>query len=397
MNAPSAGHREELLAILRCHWIVLWREAIAVAFFAFTPIVLLDSLIRYGFFPAGNIMFSLALIFSLVWLLVAWIGYALIWTRRQLSVWLVSTLRIIRVHYSGFMSRIIIAWPLDRVGEVIVGNVGFLQSFFRYGSIALTLKGEEGEFIVMEDISHPELVQAVIVKQQSRYAALELKNQEQEDVIQFVSHATKGYLSKNKAAFASIVEGDYGEVSRELHSMAGSALKDTQHGVETVISILEGDRREPFDFATIVAEEVESMRFDAERKGLTVEFQMPAERYIVSGDEAKVRGEVVRNLLDNAVRYTPSGKIEVELLKKDGAVCLAVRDTGIGITSEDMSILFTKGGHGRESRKVNPESTGFGLAAAKRVVDALGGRIWAESKGTGQGSQFYVDLPILKS
>ncbi len=71
-----------------------------------------------------------------------------------------------------------------------------------------------------------------------------------------------------------------------------------------------------------------------------------------------------------------------------------VVDTGVGITPEDMSRLFTAGGHGKDSIHINVHSTGYGLFIAKSVVEAHGGRIWAESEGTGKGSRFVVELPL---
>ena len=66
---------------------------------------------------------------------------------------------------------------------------------------------------------------------------------------------------------------------------------------------------------------------------------------------------------------------------------------GVGITPEDMQRLFTEGGHGKDSLKINVHSTGYGLYIAKSIVVAHGGKIWAESAGAGKGSRFVVELP----
>jgi signal transduction histidine kinase len=84
--------------------------------------------------------------------------------------------------------------------------------------------------------------------------------------------------------------------------------------------------------------------------------------------------------------------VKVSLSKTGDKVLLAIKDTGVGITRDDMERLFTEGGRGKDSVKVNVNSTGYGLFFAKGIIDAHQGRIWAESQGPGKGSQFYVEL-----
>ena len=66
----------------------------------------------------------------------------------------------------------------------------------------------------------------------------------------------------------------------------------------------------------------------------------------------------------------------------------------MGITDEDKANLFTEGGHGKDSIKVNVDSTGYGLFIAKQVTEAHGGTIRAESEGAGKGSEFVVMMPL---
>ncbi|MDE2218039.1 MAG: HAMP domain-containing histidine kinase [Patescibacteria group bacterium] len=70
----------------------------------------------------------------------------------------------------------------------------------------------------------------------------------------------------------------------------------------------------------------------------------------------------------------------------------SVKDTGVGLSQEDKEKLFTEGGKGKNSQKVNVDSTGFGLFIAKNIVEAHGGKVWAESEGEGKGSEFWVEL-----
>jgi signal transduction histidine kinase len=72
-----------------------------------------------------------------------------------------------------------------------------------------------------------------------------------------------------------------------------------------------------------------------------------------------------------------------------------VKDTGIGITKEDRKNLFTEGGRGKESVKVNVDSTGYGLYTVKLIIEAHKGKVTMESEGAGKGSTFFVELPYL--
>ncbi len=110
--------------------------------------------------------------------------------------------------------------------------------------------------------------------------------------------------------------------------------------------------------------------------------------------EVKLRELVFRNLLDNAIRYTPHGTITVSLTRVGRSLRFTLQDTGVGISPADRQKLFTEGGRGAESRTINPDSTGYGLAAAKSVVESAGGKIGAESDGRGRGSRFIVELPF---
>ncbi len=230
---------------------------------------------------------------------------------------------------------------------------------------------------------------------------LEVVNKQQENLLHFISHEIKGYLTKSEAAFAAITEGDYGAVSDELKSMSGAALMDVRKGVRTVMEILDASNLKKgtvsfksldFDFRSAVQTIVTEQENAAQEKGLVLELQITGGTYQMKGDEEKIREHVIRNLIDNAIRYTPKGTVHVELSDGDGKIRFSVKDSGVGITPEDMKRLFTEGGHGKDSIKVNVHSTGYGLFIAKQIVDTHGGKIWAESEGNDKGSRFIVEF-----
>ena len=234
--------------------------------------------------------------------------------------------------------------------------------------------------------------------------ALETANAQQENLLHFISHEIKGYLTKSEAGFASIAEGDYGVVPDSLKQMANAALLDIRKGVRTVIDILDASNlkkgtvtfnKKPFDLKAVVAAVSEELRPAAEEKRLAYSFICSDGGYMIDGDEDKIGRHVIRNIINNSIRYTPEGSIKIELAREGNTLRFSVTDTGVGITPEDKLRLFTEGGHGKDSVKINVHSTGYGLFIAKQVVEAHGGKIWAESEGPGKGSRFIIELPAV--
>ncbi len=250
-----------------------------------------------------------------------------------------------------------------------------------------------------------EVQQRELIEQQEK--SLEIANARQENLLHFISHEVKGYFTRSAAAFAAITEGDYGAISPELKTLSSTALAETRKGVETVMEILDAGNfkkgtvklaHEPFDLKVSLEKTITDFQPAAQGKHLTLDASVPTDTsFTVVGDEPQLRKHVIGNLIDNAIRYTPQGSVQISLSQNGTTILFTVRDTGVGITPEDMGRLFTEGGRGTESVKINVHSTGYGLFIAKSIVEQHGGRIWAESQGAGKGTTFFVELPAAAS
>ncbi|MCI0393846.1 MAG: HAMP domain-containing histidine kinase [Chloroflexi bacterium] len=109
--------------------------------------------------------------------------------------------------------------------------------------------------------------------------------------------------------------------------------------------------------------------------------------------QASQLGQVVAQLLENAISYTPAGRVEIQTyLGRPGEVCLEVADTGDGIAPEDMPYLFERFYRGRNAGQGRIPGTGLGLTVVQAIVNAHGGRIQIQSQA-GSGSSFQVSLP----
>ena len=232
---------------------------------------------------------------------------------------------------------------------------------------------------------------------------LEIANEGQTNLIHIINHQIKGYLSKSRNIFSELLtDASYGPVPEPAKPMLEEGLKSLTEGVGFVKDFLDAANiekgsyaynMEPLDFKSLVLEIVEKQKQVAQEKGLSFEAHVTDGDFHMSGDEAQL-GQVVRNLVDNSIRYTPKGSIDVQLSVSNKKILLTIKDIGVGLSNELKSKLFTKGGRDKNSLKVNVNSTGFGLSFVKGVVLAHNGRVWAESPGPNKGSTFYMELPI---
>jgi two-component system phosphate regulon sensor histidine kinase PhoR len=137
---------------------------------------------------------------------------------------------------------------------------------------------------------------------------------------------------------------------------------------------------------------LDTARLKAESKQLTLTADSSPDLPPVRGDLARL-GEVLQNLLDNAVQYTPpGGRITVRAAVADNQVAIAVTDSGIGIPRADQQRIFERFYRVDAARSREVGGTGLGLSIAKHLVEAHGGRISVESE-VGRGSTFTVFLP----
>ncbi|MGQ9492309.1 MAG: sensor histidine kinase [Anaerolineae bacterium] len=149
---------------------------------------------------------------------------------------------------------------------------------------------------------------------------------------------------------------------------------------------------EPVDVAEILRGVTDLMQARAEDKDLLFSVQIEPNIPPVRATPEHVK-QLWTNLISNAIKYTePGGIVVVTLSQNPNYVVGTVRDTGIGMTPEQMSHLFEEFYRTEEAKAMERQGTGLGLAIVKRVVESYGGRIWAESE-KGKGSKFSFALP----
>ena len=219
------------------------------------------------------------------------------------------------------------------------------------------------------------------------------------DFVSNVSHELRTPLASLKALVETLQEGaleDPPAAQRFLTRM------DTEIDtlIQLVQELLELSRiesgRVPLQLKPVTPHElltpaVDRMRVQAERAGLSIHLDCPDDLPAVLADPDRME-QVLVNLLHNAIKFTPpNGEIIVSAHTDDKNVVFQVKDTGVGIASSDLPRIFER--FYKADRARSGGGTGLGLSIARHMVEAHGGRIWAESE-VGKGSTFYFSLPL---
>ena len=198
----------------------------------------------------------------------------------------------------------------------------------------------------------------------------------------------EGLLAGNARGELRSVFEDMHSASRQLYDLINDLLDYSKYGSRD-----QPMQRDPVDLRGVVDEHVRSFKPTARQRMLTLEWDPPAEPLIARGSSREL-GKVVRNLLSNAVKFTPFGGRVRVLLTGDGpAAKLSVEDTGIGMSPEVLSKLFTPFFQGDATSTRAFEGTGIGLALVKTIVERHEGNITVHSVA-GQGTTMTVNLPL---
>jgi signal transduction histidine kinase len=228
----------------------------------------------------------------------------------------------------------------------------------------------------------------------------ELQNLEQSrrDLLANVSHELKTPITAIRAHLENLLDGVEQPDPKTLQVM----LTQSERLGRLIEQLLELSRLESGELpllreetpleplVTQVLSEIEVARSD---RGVIVESALPIDLPPVDADRERVH-QVLFNLVDNAVRFTPAGgAVTVSAQRHNGSIEVRVADTGVGIPPEHLPRLFERFYRADPARSREDGGTGIGLAIARSVVEAHGGHIRAESE-LGEGSVFTFDLPV---
>jgi len=150
---------------------------------------------------------------------------------------------------------------------------------------------------------------------------------------------------------------------------------------------------EKYDLSESFGNVLQIIRPTAEKKGLELVVDIDSKIRDVVSDRRRVE-QILINLVNNAIKFTDHGKILIRSTVDEMRIITSISDTGIGISVENIATLFEMFRQIDTGVARNYEGTGLGLSICRRLVEMLGGEIWAASEGEQKGSTFTFTLPL---
>jgi len=239
-----------------------------------------------------------------------------------------------------------------------------------------------------------------------RAANAELKrlDQAKSEFLRIVSHQLRTPMTILRWYAKALLRGDYGKLNKKQLEVANDIYQATLRQIKLIGSFLDVAhieagkitvRKEKGNIEELVNDVVSELKVLAEKMGIYLKVEKPKKEVPEFYFDYEKTREVLRNIVDNAIKYIEKGGATVGFKydEKKKEVLVYVKDTGIGFSPEEKKKLFMKFSRLRNN-KVNPWGSGLGLYICKRLIEVQGGKIWAESPGKGKGSTFYFTLPV---
>jgi len=214
-----------------------------------------------------------------------------------------------------------------------------------------------------------------------------------------VAHELRTPLTAIKGSAEGLMDGVLpaaDETYQQIHAEAerlSRLVNDLQELSRVQSKAIHLDIR-PVDSARLIQTVTRRMQFQFDEKRVRLNSSLPIEPIIVLADEDRAL-QVLTNLLSNALQYTPEdGSVTISIERNKNMARIAIRDTGLGIPPEHLANIYDRFYRVDKSRSRARGGSGIGLTIAKHLVEAQGGKIWAESEGENTGSLFVFTLPL---
>jgi signal transduction histidine kinase/putative methionine-R-sulfoxide reductase with GAF domain len=231
---------------------------------------------------------------------------------------------------------------------------------------------------------------------------LELASKYKSQFLASMSHELRTPMNAVLGYTRMLLMNVYGELPEKVRDVHQRIDKSGRHLLGLINDVLDFSKIEagqlalainPYSIKDVIQAVVTGTQSLASEKNLSLKVTAPANLPAASGDERRI-AQVLLNLVGNAIKFTDSGEVRIDVATTDGSLEVSVSDTGPGIPPADQEHIFEEFRQAEGSTSAQRKGgTGLGLAIAKRIVELHGGKIWVESE-VGKGSKFSFTLPL---
>jgi PAS domain S-box-containing protein len=218
-----------------------------------------------------------------------------------------------------------------------------------------------------------------------------------------MSHELRTPLNSILGFSDVILEGIDGPLTEMMDNDLRLIQKNGQHLLRLINDVLDMAKidsgrvslnLEQFNVHELIEEVVSLTSSLANEKSLVMAFEEDSNFDVdILADRTRIQ-QVLINIVNNAIKFTPSGKITILVVHQDQWVRIRVSDTGIGIPADHLETIFQEFSQVDTSTTRKTGGTGLGLPISRRLIEMHGGRLWAESAGIDQGATLYIELPM---
>jgi signal transduction histidine kinase len=310
---------------------------------------------------------------------------------KTLNFRLVSTQLIVLTVWMGILAKTL----SSETNEDLYLNVALFIAAVLLGT--LFIRG------VMKEVKTRDMVFNLIDKLETVNDRLRELDVRKSEFVSFASHQLRGPMASIQGYASLMIEGDYGELPDDLKEPTKRILKSSKrlggliNDFLDVVKIEKGEMEfniKTIDLIKVIDDVLMQHEVIINRANIKLNKTFNEKDPIkIRADKDKIK-QVIGNLLDNATKYTPKGSITMSIAITDNFAILSIRDTGIGIDPQTINDLFKKFARAKNAERIDVMGSGLGLFVAREIMKAQNGEIWAESKGEGKGSTFYVKFPL---
>jgi len=236
---------------------------------------------------------------------------------------------------------------------------------------------------------------------QLRNEELQALSRSKDEFVALASHQLRTPATAVKQYLGMVLQGYVGDMSELQRDMLDKAFASNERQLQIINQILDAARADtgklvmtsaPFDIVAMVKGVTEEQRSQLREHNHKLMLRVPKKPRMILGDSGYLR-MAIENLISNADKYTPEGgTITVAVKERWGMMRIVVKDTGVGIASEDINKLFTKFSRIHNQLSIKAGGSGIGLYLASEIIKLHGGKISVVSK-VGKGTTFIIDLP----